>query len=449
MSAVFDVALAPEASSVAMMPQLQFADGSSPSNVPTANSFFDSHDVRALKHARLDESGDGGFIRRRSPTRPSAFEALVNAANSEFSQQQQKPIVSQVDSFTALSSESPSVLSPAFCPNPFMMPLNPGMTANAFTMLPLLPSNSMPLVYPGSYQQTSNDPSLHQQFNWGTSIPKSQQQDYPQNHQQFAAMASFIAAHTAASIFAGMQKLTGQVFPQVSTASFNYQSNGSVLFNSNFQSARNIELPQAPTPLNMLPPPTHLCNEPFSHLTITEIKDDDDEAFDDQDYQWNDESDDDFKPSSSMKRKRSSNKSALSSSCSSQQHNPFARGSARLYLSKNMQEKLGGRSPHKAVTYAALIAMAIYSMPNKRAKIRDIYKFIEGQSFVLQDGLPPNYKLSVRHNLSTRPCFIKTPDMDDLHQSSWWMVNEGLLPDAAHKAVLALSVSTAEATTVC
>jgi hypothetical protein len=98
---------------------------------------------------------------------------------------------------------------------------------------------------------------------------------------------------------------------------------------------------------------------------------------------------------------------------------------------------LGGRSPNKATTYATMIATAIMAMPRGRAKVRDIYDFVEKHQEMLRGGLPSNYKFSIRHNLSTRPCFYHVEDKFKRH-SSWWMVKEAKLPDAARAAVKAM-----------
>ena len=88
-----------------------------------------------------------------------------------------------------------------------------------------------------------------------------------------------------------------------------------------------------------------------------------------------------------------------------------------------------GRAPNKVLTYAALITMAIMTMPGHRAKIHDIYRFIENHRFMVPD-LPDNWKLSVRHNLSSRDCFLKITDGCSA-RNSWWGINESALPMAA------------------
>ena len=88
-----------------------------------------------------------------------------------------------------------------------------------------------------------------------------------------------------------------------------------------------------------------------------------------------------------------------------------------------------GRAPNKVLTYAALITMAIMTLPGHRAKIHDIYRFIETHRFMVPD-LPDNWKLSVRHNLSSRDCFLKITDGCSA-RNSWWGINEAALPMAA------------------
>jgi hypothetical protein len=104
----------------------------------------------------------------------------------------------------------------------------------------------------------------------------------------------------------------------------------------------------------------------------------------------------------------------------------------------SIHHTLGGRSPCKVITYATLIVIAIYSMPRQRARVTDIYNFLEKHQYCLQEGLPEKYKLSVRHNLSTRPCFVRIDD-DNSKRNSWWMVNALLLPEAARSAIRSLN----------
>jgi hypothetical protein len=94
---------------------------------------------------------------------------------------------------------------------------------------------------------------------------------------------------------------------------------------------------------------------------------------------------------------------------------------------------LCGRAPHKSLTYASLITMAILSMPGRRAQIHDIYRFISAQREVLDGGLPVNFKLSIRHNLSSRKCFIRTNN-PGCKRNSWWSVDLTQLPYAARLA---------------
>ena len=95
---------------------------------------------------------------------------------------------------------------------------------------------------------------------------------------------------------------------------------------------------------------------------------------------------------------------------------------------------LGGRSPYKEITYAALIALAIYQMPGRRAKMSDIYKYIEDYVIEVGQELPDRYKFSIRHNLSTRPCFVRLIESIK-PRNSWWTVSESKLPVAARNSI--------------
>eukprot|EP00041_Stephanoeca_diplocostata_P019047 m.404467 g.404467 ORF g.404467 m.404467 type:complete len:511 (+) comp21197_c1_seq4:323-1855(+) len=94
---------------------------------------------------------------------------------------------------------------------------------------------------------------------------------------------------------------------------------------------------------------------------------------------------------------------------------------------------------HK-ITYAALIAAAIVSSPEKELRMEQIYDFIQRHNLLLdlQDHL--NWKNSVRHNLSLRKCFIKVPrNAADGHRlKSLWRVDDTCLPAAAEELLTIL-----------
>eukprot|EP00041_Stephanoeca_diplocostata_P015042 m.284286 g.284286 ORF g.284286 m.284286 type:complete len:447 (+) comp19903_c0_seq2:192-1532(+) len=98
--------------------------------------------------------------------------------------------------------------------------------------------------------------------------------------------------------------------------------------------------------------------------------------------------------------------------------------------------KAGLKCKHKA-TYASLIAMAIYSSPNKRLMLHQIYAFVDAHRLLVPAAVHPNWKNSVRHNLSLRSCFRKVPRwaLDGKKLSAYWELDMESLPPAAAAAV--------------
>lgn len=90
-----------------------------------------------------------------------------------------------------------------------------------------------------------------------------------------------------------------------------------------------------------------------------------------------------------------------------------------------------------SVTYAALIALAIEFADGNRLVLDDIYKFVEKHRNLVPVKSHPNWKNSVRHNLSLRPCFVKIPRHNSSGKSlsAWWTLNVSCLPKAAREAV--------------
>jgi len=96
-----------------------------------------------------------------------------------------------------------------------------------------------------------------------------------------------------------------------------------------------------------------------------------------------------------------------------------------------------GHSGNAAVTYAALIAVAIELSEDKRLVLDEIYKFVEKNKQLIPIKEHPNWKNSVRHNLSLRPCFVKVPRYNSSGKamSAWWTLDCSCLPKAAKEAV--------------
>jgi len=88
-------------------------------------------------------------------------------------------------------------------------------------------------------------------------------------------------------------------------------------------------------------------------------------------------------------------------------------------------------------TYASLIAMAIHSAPEKRLMLNEIYAFVNAHRSLVPTASQPNWKNSIRHNLSLRPCFKKLPrwTSDGKKLSAYWVLDVSCLPSAAQATV--------------
>lgn len=114
---------------------------------------------------------------------------------------------------------------------------------------------------------------------------------------------------------------------------------------------------------------------------------------------------------------------ASTSSASSQGGCPFS-------------SKFSLRPAHKP-TYASLIALAIHASPEKRLMLNEIYEFVNAHRSLVPTASQPNWKNSVRHNLSLRPCFKKVPryTQDGKKLSAYWALDTSCLPSAAEAVV--------------
>lgn len=94
------------------------------------------------------------------------------------------------------------------------------------------------------------------------------------------------------------------------------------------------------------------------------------------------------------------------------------------------------KTKHKP-TYASLIALAIKASPGQRLMLNDVYAFVEAHRSLVPTASHPNWKNSVRHNLSLRSCFKKVPRWDSSGKklSAYWELDSSKLPPAAATAL--------------
>lgn len=89
-------------------------------------------------------------------------------------------------------------------------------------------------------------------------------------------------------------------------------------------------------------------------------------------------------------------------------------------------------------TYASLIAVCIFNSEHKKLLLEDIYNFVENYRCLIPIDTHPNWKNSVRHNLSLRKCFKKVARHSETGKvlSAYWAMDDTCLPKAAEDAVI-------------
>jgi hypothetical protein len=116
-----------------------------------------------------------------------------------------------------------------------------------------------------------------------------------------------------------------------------------------------------------------------------------------------------------------------------------ARGGYDMAIAAKLRKKrcVHACNTNHRPTYASLIAMGIYTSPMKQLCLTEIYDFVEAHRELVPTAQQPNWKNSVRHNLSLRPCFVRVPryGRDGKKLSAWWQLDSTCLPFAADNAI--------------
>uniref|UniRef100_A0A0K0FHI9 Forkhead box protein biniou (inferred by orthology to a D. melanogaster protein) n=1 Tax=Strongyloides venezuelensis TaxID=75913 RepID=A0A0K0FHI9_STRVS len=87
-----------------------------------------------------------------------------------------------------------------------------------------------------------------------------------------------------------------------------------------------------------------------------------------------------------------------------------------------------GKKPEKpAISYIALISLAIKAQPSRKATLAEIYKYLQG-NYEFFRGEYNGWKNSIRHNLSLNECFIKLPktDGEKIGKGHQWTIDDSV-----------------------
>jgi len=79
-------------------------------------------------------------------------------------------------------------------------------------------------------------------------------------------------------------------------------------------------------------------------------------------------------------------------------------------------------------TFVAVIAQGILSVPSKRMTLSSIYNFIAKRFPHFDKEKGPGWRNSVRHNLSSNDCFVKTSRAEN-GKGHYWMIHPKDLPE--------------------
>ncbi|KAJ7335976.1 hypothetical protein OS493_013340 [Desmophyllum pertusum] len=80
-------------------------------------------------------------------------------------------------------------------------------------------------------------------------------------------------------------------------------------------------------------------------------------------------------------------------------------------------------------TFVAVIAQGILSVPSRRMTVSSIYNFIARTFPHFDKEKGPGWRNSVRHNLSSNDCFVKTCSRPENGKGHYWMIHPKDLPE--------------------
>ncbi|KNC85854.1 hypothetical protein SARC_01963 [Sphaeroforma arctica JP610] len=94
------------------------------------------------------------------------------------------------------------------------------------------------------------------------------------------------------------------------------------------------------------------------------------------------------------------------------------------------------QEPEKpSFSYATLIAMAINDSTDRRLTLSGIYKWIEDHYKYYDKQSDSSWKNSIRHNLSLKPCFYKSPrQADEPGKGAWWSIDDTQIDGGRYSA---------------